>query len=143
MSVNDYESWLEVARHDVDSADLLIRGHGHADIIIYHLHQAVEKYFKAILVKSGINPPKIHQLDKLMGMVVEIDPDVQKVTEDVVRLEQFQPKIRYPSGDKISYEDALDCWDRMKKIANCLKVFRRHRKLGTVISQIRLHRRCS
>ena len=49
MSSNEVDEWLEAGRHDIDTVHLLIREKGHPDIIIYHIHQGVEKMIKAVL----------------------------------------------------------------------------------------------
>ena len=43
MTENDIKEWLNLAAHDTDTVKLLIKEKGHADIIIYHVHQAIEK----------------------------------------------------------------------------------------------------
>ena len=42
--------WLEVAKHDSETAQLILINKGYPDIGIYHIHQAVEKLFKALFV---------------------------------------------------------------------------------------------
>ncbi|OGB89714.1 hypothetical protein A2625_06300 [candidate division WOR-1 bacterium RIFCSPHIGHO2_01_FULL_53_15] len=48
MSEIDIKEWLILASHDADTASLLIKQKGHADVIIYHIHQAIEKLLKAL-----------------------------------------------------------------------------------------------
>jgi HEPN domain-containing protein len=42
---NDTEPkyWYEIAKHDSETADILIKQNGYPDIIIYHFHQCIEK----------------------------------------------------------------------------------------------------
>jgi HEPN domain-containing protein len=44
MNETDVKEWLTLASHDIETAELLIKQKGHADIIIYHIHQAIENY---------------------------------------------------------------------------------------------------
>ena len=44
MSAADCQEWITLANHDAETVDLLIKQKGHADIIIYHIHQAIENY---------------------------------------------------------------------------------------------------
>jgi len=37
----DYDAWLEIAMHDLQSSELLFRENGYPDIIIYHCHQCM------------------------------------------------------------------------------------------------------
>ncbi|MDI6731746.1 MAG: hypothetical protein QME05_04115 [Candidatus Margulisbacteria bacterium] len=48
MSKADFMEWITLANHDTDTVDLLINQKGHADIIIYHIHQAKEVLFKLL-----------------------------------------------------------------------------------------------
>ena len=43
MNEIDVKEWQTLAGHDADTAALLIKEKGHADIIIYHVNQAIEK----------------------------------------------------------------------------------------------------
>ena len=45
------EYWFMISTHDSESANSLLAINGHADIIIYHFHQAVEKNIKRLLHK--------------------------------------------------------------------------------------------
>jgi len=63
MSDDDVLEWLEVAQHDIDTVRLLIDANGHSDIIIYHIHQTVEKLIKAILVRCNAS------FEKAIGLI--------------------------------------------------------------------------
>ncbi len=45
MKELEIAEWLETIKHDIETVKLILRENGHADIGIYHIHQAVEKYF--------------------------------------------------------------------------------------------------
>ena len=56
------ERWWEYAERDLETAGVLLRAQ-RWDAASFHAQQAVEKAFKAILVrKGGESPPRIHDL---------------------------------------------------------------------------------
>jgi hypothetical protein len=42
MSENELDQWVTLAIHDAETARLLMVEHGYPEIIIYHMHQAIE-----------------------------------------------------------------------------------------------------
>ncbi|MFH2114698.1 MAG: hypothetical protein ABIJ86_09360 [Spirochaetota bacterium] len=45
------EEWVEVARHDMGTVELILANRGHPDIAIYHMHQ---KFFEVLVRVPGI-----------------------------------------------------------------------------------------
>ena len=108
MSEADFKEWLLLSNHDVDTVDLLIKQKGHADIIIYHIHQAIEKMLKALLVKAGQSFDKTHYLDKLLAKTVEIYPELAKQEGNILAIDLYLPKLRYPYGDVLEFAEAAE-----------------------------------
>lgn len=64
-------AWLEKARGGMDLADREL-GRGDAanmDAVCYHAQQAAGKLLKAALVARGVDPPKVHDLVHLSGLL--------------------------------------------------------------------------
>lgn len=58
-------------------------GHGY-QIAIFHCHQAVEKFLKAILNEQGKHIPKIHDLIKLATLTqIEIPKQIIHMIQDL------------------------------------------------------------
>ena len=74
MREADITEWIRLANHDIDTANTLIKEKGHADVIIYHIHQAIEKLLKALLIKSNKKIEKIHYLDRLLADLINDYP---------------------------------------------------------------------
>jgi HEPN domain-containing protein len=53
MNENELDQWVTLAIHDAETARLLMRENGYPEIIFFHMHQSIEKYLKALLVKTG------------------------------------------------------------------------------------------
>lgn len=120
MSEVDVKEWLTLASHDADTAALLIKEKGHADIIIYHVHQAIEKLLKALIVKSNKTITKTHFLDKLLAQLLKDYPALAKVEGEILEINLYLPKLRYPSGDRIDFEEAMDIYNKYLKISQLI-----------------------
>ncbi|OGC19410.1 hypothetical protein A2292_01790 [candidate division WOR-1 bacterium RIFOXYB2_FULL_46_45] len=112
---------MDLSGHDADTAALLIKENGHADIIIYHIHQAVEKMIKALLVKNGKAFDKTHFLDKLLAQAIKIDPKLSNIEDDVLAINLYLPKLRYPYGDVIKFEEAIVIYNKFLAVQKLLR----------------------
>lgn len=121
MNETDCQEWLLLAQHDIDTVDLLIKENGHADIIIYHIHQAIEKMLKALLIKAGKSFDKIHYLDKLLAQVINVFPQLTKCEEDILAINLYLPKLRYPYGDIIDFNEAKSAYVMFQRIQKLIK----------------------
>ena len=108
---NEYLAWLERAKYDIESADLLIREQGHPDIFIYLIHLSLEKLLKGYLLKFGQSPPRVHYLVDLKDLLLPYVPNLNLVNSQITGIDQYYPKLRYPTGDQLSEMDALESRD--------------------------------
>ena len=113
------DEWVEMAGHDLNSATILFNENGYPDIIIYHCHQCVEKTIKAILIKQNTPFEKTHKLDLLIQLVKHNLFD--KFKDDILYLDGFRTKTRYPFGDTISTKQAGQCVTICRKIYEAVK----------------------
>jgi len=116
MNETDIKEWLTLANHDIDTAELLVKKQGHADMIIYHIHQATEKLFKALLLKAGKTLEKTHFLDKLLAQLIVAYPVLEGIKDEVLEINLYLPKLRYPSGDKIEFKEAAVILEKFGKV---------------------------
>lgn len=120
MSDHEVREWIEVASHDIDTVHILVREKGHPDIIIYHIHQTVEKLIKAILIRKNVSFEKSHRLDKLFSKAVSYYPDLMNIKDEILEIDYYMPKLRYPSGERIDFETALRIYEIYKNIEKLL-----------------------
>ena len=83
--LNHYEILFNKAKADLFAANLLYarfnEGNSELDleVICFHLQQCEEKLMKAVLSKSQINYPKIHDLETLLNLLdnnsINLNPD--------------------------------------------------------------------
>ncbi len=75
--IEEIKEWIEKADHDLGSAKIIyLHLSDYFDTIAFHCQQAVEKYFKAILIYYKIDFIKSHDLVYLLDLLsrkLEID----------------------------------------------------------------------
>ena len=110
MTEQEYSAWLNIASYDVDTISLLKKENGNPSIIIYHMHQAIEKLLKALEVKRGKAIVKTHNLKMLFDSVRGDFAALESVKESIIDLHSYLPRIRYPLAENLTAEDLNDCY---------------------------------
>jgi len=96
----DTSAWLEKAQHDLVAVDALSAANDPPwDIVVFHAQQAAEKFLKALLVSRGHQPPKIHDLTRLLALCVTYAPELAIFLDDCKFLSPLAVRSRYP-GDE-------------------------------------------
>lgn len=91
--------WIQKAESDLKTARLVLRvgEEGPADTVAFHAQQCAEKYLKALLVFEGIDFPKTHDLDALIGLL-PVKYTIPLSVEEQRTLTSYATVTRYP-GD--------------------------------------------
>jgi HEPN domain-containing protein len=92
------KTWLIKARNDLGSANRLANGsETYYDTAIYHCQQAAEKALKAFLVHHDIEFEKIHNLNVLVDLCIEIDSEFNDYLDAAAILTPYATSYRYPN----------------------------------------------
>lgn len=114
------KEWLRLAEMDLESAGFLFNLHRTpVEIICYHCQQSSEKYMKALILLSSLEPPATHNLDVLMQLCKNnnIASEVWGgITTEVIRLTAFGVKPRYPSPIPLVETDAKQAYKDASKV---------------------------
>ena len=90
--------WVEFARKNLETAQVLLEVDHYADIIGIELQQSIEKLFKAFLAYSNVKIPKEHDLVKLYYL---IEKDITPLSESEIVLlriaTDYYKEDRYPN----------------------------------------------
>ena len=97
------EEWIERGEHDLEAARLLLDRKAHSDIVLFHIHQAVEKYLKGFLIHHGWKLKKIHDLETLITDAADFDDIFADYLDVGRKLTAFYYTERYPPGPVPSY----------------------------------------
>lgn len=114
------EEDLALAEHTAADRDLVARG------ACVWAHQAAEKALKALLVLRDIDPPKLHDLDRLAQRLPDDEGSAFKSIE-LPELTRWSIEGRYPADlDEARHADALKAIAIARQVLDLV----RHRCLG-------------
>ena len=90
--------WVEKAEGDWNAANQLnrVRKDPNYDSVCFHCQQSVEKYLKARLEEAGVNFPKTHDLIKLLGLAITVEPQWVALHPFIATLNPYAVGYRYP-----------------------------------------------
>ena len=66
------------------------------DLICFHCQQAAEKYLKALAQENGLVPPRIHDLKRLLAMLIPLDGTLRHLRRSLTSLNRYAVEFRYP-----------------------------------------------
>jgi HEPN domain-containing protein/predicted nucleotidyltransferase len=93
-------TWLARASEDLEMARLATRAERPLlASAVYHCQQAFEKALKGFLAWHDQPLRKTHELQELVGLCAEIDPDFERLLEPAGVVSPYAFKFRYPSVD--------------------------------------------
>ncbi|MHA1610909.1 MAG: HEPN domain-containing protein [Promethearchaeota archaeon] len=116
-NVNDLvESWLRKADLDLQAAHKLSRFQALNNIVCFHCQQASEKYLKAYLTFLSLDVPKIHNLEKIVDLLLMKDSNVLKFKEDCAKVSPFAVESRYLEFDEVESKYSLEAIEIAEKL---------------------------
>ncbi len=109
------EEWIKKAEGDFTAALTLSEKQEKnlSDAICFHCQQCIEKYLKAFLVNNNIEPPEVHDLQRLKVLCAETDKDFKSISEQLNVLDAYAVNFRYP-GESAEMDDAQHALSAMK-----------------------------
>ncbi len=109
--------WVKRAEDDELSIKAILKEGGAFSTACFLSQQMAEKYLKAFLIYHKEWYPKIHPLDTLWELCVEINKSFDEIKEDSVFLTTFYVATRYP-GDypEFTLQEAQKSFKTAKKI---------------------------
>lgn len=111
--------WLYKADQDFGFAEKSLEREDlpYFDQIGFFLHQAVEKYLKAYIVKFDLKFEKQHDLERLLETVIEHDRGLAELREACRLLTPFYFETRYPgAGLVLTREKVEEAINQVRKI---------------------------
>ena len=103
--------WVAKAEGDFHDAQRGIRARKNPnyDGVCFNTQQCIEKYLKGCLVEAGIRFPKIHDLAKVLDLVLPLEPSWEAWRSGLNLLSRFAVEFRYP-GTAATREDAREAF---------------------------------
>jgi len=66
------------------------------DVVCFHFQQWIEKYLKARLAEAGLPIAKIHDLERLLDLILPAEPSWELLRPWLAEASDFAVDIRYP-----------------------------------------------
>jgi HEPN domain-containing protein len=119
----ELQQWKEIADSDLNLAVFSAQNMWPTPyaIICFHCQQAVEKYFKWVLVLHDIEPPRIHDLEELEKLCEAIQPEFSTIYEKCTVLSGFAVQSRYPNEIKVEKQDMDKALEYAKEIREFIR----------------------
>ena len=116
------EEWIYKAEEDFESALHLVKKDRKPvpDSICFHCQQCIEKYLKAFLILNNIEPPQIHDLQRLKAICSNVDESFEEISEELDILNAYAVNFRYP-GEVATVEEANEAFLVMKNVHKFIK----------------------
>ena len=115
-------AWIRKAEQNLAAVALLIPSDDAPwDIVVFHAQQAAEKFLKAFLVSREQQPPKVHDLPRLLKLCVAFAPDLARFADECAFLSPLAVLSRYPGDEAESArEDAEKGIDIARRIREAI-----------------------
>lgn len=116
---NIISNWIKSAKEDCQAAGAMYSsGHYHWALFLWHL--VIEKVLKGILVKKGIVPPPIHDLEKLatLAQLPISDKEIHALKE----ITTYNIEARYDDYKRKFYKKATKAYTS-KWIKICEEIY--------------------
>ncbi len=95
---NGYREWIEKAEEDEFAGEKILEGERFPAPACFHFQQMAEKLLKGLLVFRRQPFPKVHDLLELETLLLELEPNIKDVHEELRFLNGYYVETRYP-GD--------------------------------------------
>jgi HEPN domain-containing protein len=120
------EAWVEFADTDLLAVSEILERPELTNIVAFHCQQAIEKYFKALILETGKPLPKIHNLLTLYGTVKEImdlglDENLLATVNDVYLDSRYPGEVGLLDGVKPTVELVGSIFSFAKEVATKIK----------------------
>lgn len=90
------KEWFDAAISDYHYAEVGLREDQIYPQIGFLSQQIAEKFIKGFLILRGVEPPRIHELPKLLNECVKIKADLEDLRDACELLTGFYVESRYP-----------------------------------------------
>lgn len=110
--------WLSRAGDDELSIRAILKEEGAPSTVCFLSQQMGEKYFKAFLIFHQRTFPKIHHLDRLLELCVDVDGSFGELKDNVILLSDYYIETRYPGGwtEEWTWKEAREASDSALEI---------------------------
>lgn len=111
------KEWFDAAKSDFQYAEIGLKEETIFPQIAFLSQQIAEKYLKGFLILHGIEPPRIHELPKLLDECIKVNPSLENLRDSCELLTGFYVESRYPPDiPDYTKEEILEAFEKGKVI---------------------------
>ena len=107
------KEWVNKALDDELSINAIFKSKGAPGTICFLSQQMAEKFLKAFLISHNVDFPRVHHLERILGLCKKIDAKFSDFDEEVVLLSEYYIETRYPGDypERFSWDDASKAYE--------------------------------
>jgi len=99
--LRQWQIFLQKADSDFKAAKVLARSEEiPVEQALFHLQQAVEKLLKSLLSFAGIDPPRTHDIEALVGLCGQEGIELPEYVREFLKLTPYAVEFRYTFTDE-------------------------------------------
>lgn len=115
--VANYFRWFQKAEEDELSIKAILKEGGAPSTAAFLSQQMAEKYLKGLLVFYQKPYTKVHDLLGLETLLLEINPEINDVHEELQNLNRYYIETRYPGDYSVIFlEEAQKAYNSAKNV---------------------------
>jgi HEPN domain-containing protein len=97
-----------------------VRKNPNYDGVCFHCQQCIEKYLKSRLIEAGVKFPKIHDLSRLLDLLLPSEPPWELWRPDLEVLTDYAVMFRYP-GETATHSQARQAFAISRRLRTALR----------------------
>jgi len=97
------EEWFKRGERDLRGAEILKSHEECLELVVFLIHQAVEKFLKGYLISNGWKLKRLHDLETLISEALQYEPSLDKFIDFGRALTAYYYEERYPPGPSTSF----------------------------------------
>lgn len=116
------QEWFDSAVSDYQYAEVGLKEDTVFPQIAFLSQQIVEKYLKGVFILYGVEPPRIHELPKLLDGCEKLNPDLEKLRDACELLSGFYIETRYPPDiPEYTKEEIIEAFENAKLVKETIE----------------------
>ena len=115
MKNSEIRKWQSYAEDDLRTAEFLLKNKRPVVHTIFHCHESLEKYLKAVIIYQKKAFPYTHDLEILLSVCTMEEKDELALSNIVIVLKNLYPLVRYPGADNVSNVNAREAVEKSLK----------------------------
>lgn len=116
------DEWFNSALSDYAYAQLGLKEEVIFPQVALLSQQVAEKFLKGFLILNGVEPPRIHDLPKLLDECIKVSSELEKLRDACELLTGFYIESRYPPDiPNYTKEEIIEAFEKAKSVKDIME----------------------